>query len=491
MFDLIMGILSNLNWPVIFARLWFGSWESLATVFLSLLIGGGLALWQNFARVKKIIWFDIIMIMPIFLPPIVVGLGLISIWGNNGLVNQGLNFLGLTPIKFLYNGFSVVLAHCYYNIPLVYLAISLKLSNLHPAFEDSAMVMGASRLKILTAVIWPRLRSAVLAVSALVFLYSFTSFALPLVLGGIKHQTLEVYIYRLFTGQLNFASAISLAIGQTAFLFGLVILFLKKMNYFNESYVNPIQLGIGKKNIKLLLSQIALAIFLLAPLSGLIIMGGRGSGFEANFLFLIRSGFLPAFGRSLALAGLSFIFSILIAGFFLFGRRRRAFWPVLWLSVSPVCFGLIWRWLIGQSLLSAFLAFVLISWPFNFFLLSSYYHSRPSFFYDSLKIMGANNWQMIKATVNYLAPALLKIFCLHLVFVLGDVAISGLVTPYGQPTVMLLNYSLIGSYRFGACALGMSLVLAMILILLLAINLFATQAREMKKFLLFHFRAEE
>jgi ABC-type Fe3+ transport system permease subunit len=116
------------------------------------------------------------------------------------------------------------------------------------------------------------------------------------------------------------------------------------------------------------------------------------------------------------------------------------------------------------------LAYIFISLPINFYFLSSYYQSRPKHFYDSLRLMGANNRQIIVALAKYLLPAILKIFSLDLILVAGDIAISGLLAPYGRPTVMLLNYGLAGSYYFGASALGMSLVLVFIFILLIIIN---------------------
>ena len=54
---------------------------------------------------------------PFILPVIVAVLGLILVFGNNGIVNNFLNLIGLGSIK-IYGFWGVILAHVFFNLPL-------------------------------------------------------------------------------------------------------------------------------------------------------------------------------------------------------------------------------------------------------------------------------------------------------------------------------------------------------------------------------------
>jgi thiamine transport system permease protein len=58
------------------------------------------------------------------------------------------------------------------------------------------------------------LRPAIASAASLVFLFTFTSFGIILILGGLEHATIEVEIWRQATGLINFEVAAALALLQ-------------------------------------------------------------------------------------------------------------------------------------------------------------------------------------------------------------------------------------------------------------------------------------
>ena len=88
--------------------------------------------------------------------------------------------------------------------------------------EDQARVLGASRLRVFQQVVLPRLAPSVAAASAIVFLFSFTSFGVVLVLGGPARATLETEIYRYAIVRLDLPTAAALAVVQLAAVVALV-----------------------------------------------------------------------------------------------------------------------------------------------------------------------------------------------------------------------------------------------------------------------------
>jgi len=105
-------------------------------------------------------------------------------------------FRALLPPAWIGTLGAILLAHAFFNIAVVVRVVGGLWAHLDRRYEAAASTLGASPIRVLRTVTWPLLRPAVLAASALVFLFSFTSFGVVLVLGGPTTSTLEVEIYR-------------------------------------------------------------------------------------------------------------------------------------------------------------------------------------------------------------------------------------------------------------------------------------------------------
>ena len=84
----------------------------------------------------------------------------------------------------------------FFNLAVVVRVVGGFWTHLDDRWEQAARTLGAGPVTVWRTVTWPLLRPAVLAASALVFLFTFTSFGVVLVLGGPTTTTLEVEIYR-------------------------------------------------------------------------------------------------------------------------------------------------------------------------------------------------------------------------------------------------------------------------------------------------------
>ncbi len=91
---------------------------------------------------------------------------------------------------------AIVVAHVFFNLAVVIRVVGGFWTHLDDRYEQAARTLGAGPVTVWRTVTWPLLRPAVLAASALVFLFTFTSFGVVLVLGGPTTTTLEVEIYR-------------------------------------------------------------------------------------------------------------------------------------------------------------------------------------------------------------------------------------------------------------------------------------------------------
>lgn len=153
-------------------------------------------------RGKRVL--EAVLTLPFVVPTIVAAIGFLALFGPRGLT--GVN-LSRTP-------WLIVLANVFYNYALVVRLVSSYLSGVGLGLEEAARVLGSSAFRAFWRVTLPVATPAILASSALVFLYTFASFGVPLVLGGGRWNTLEVEVYQLVANQLKISEAGALALIQ-------------------------------------------------------------------------------------------------------------------------------------------------------------------------------------------------------------------------------------------------------------------------------------
>ena len=93
-------------------------------------------------------------------------------------------------------GGAILAAHVFFNIAVVVRTVGALWSRIDPDLHDAGRVLGAREWKVFRTVTLPLLRPAIAAAAAIVFLFTFTSFGVVLILGGFRFATLEVEIYR-------------------------------------------------------------------------------------------------------------------------------------------------------------------------------------------------------------------------------------------------------------------------------------------------------
>ncbi len=164
-------------------------------------------------------------IVPFVLPAITVALGFALLFGRTGYLNRflmGLFELSEPPLPIMYSLTGIVLAHAFYNAPIITRAVHAAWERLDPRYEESARALGASRFYIFKDITLPMLLPGVLSGAALVFIFCFLSFPIVLSVGGGRFSTIEVEIYTRVVTRLD-PQFINYKIGAALALVGLVI----------------------------------------------------------------------------------------------------------------------------------------------------------------------------------------------------------------------------------------------------------------------------
>ena len=141
-----------------------------------------------------------IITVPFILPTIVVGLAFREI----------LPFAGTTA--------AIIVAHVFFNVGLVVRIVGGLWGHLDARLLDVSRTLGIGPARTFARVTLPLLRPALLGAAALVFLFTFTSFGVVLVLGDPSLPTLAVEIYSATVQRLDFPAAAGLALLQFVFV---------------------------------------------------------------------------------------------------------------------------------------------------------------------------------------------------------------------------------------------------------------------------------
>jgi thiamine transport system permease protein len=169
--------------------------------------------------------------LALVMPTTVAAIGIVSVWGRAGWVADVATTLGLPePGGALYGLPGVLLAHVFFNAPLMARIFHAALAGIPDGRWRLAAQLGMGGHEVWRFVEWPAIRRVAPAACGLVFLLCFTSFALVLMLGGgPKASTLEVAIYEAARLDFDLGKAAALSLLQLS-LCALVLLALARVS---------------------------------------------------------------------------------------------------------------------------------------------------------------------------------------------------------------------------------------------------------------------
>src|SRR5438876_5482886 len=129
--------------------------------------------------------FGYLTLIPIISPPLVGVLGFTFIMGRAGTVNVLLDdWFGLArPVNFVYGLHGVLLVETLHLFPMITLNVVDALAKIDPALEEAAESVGARGFTKLVRTTLPLTTPGYVAGALLVFIWTFSDFATPLVLG--------------------------------------------------------------------------------------------------------------------------------------------------------------------------------------------------------------------------------------------------------------------------------------------------------------------
>ena len=159
--------------------LWFTIWQAVASTALTILVAFPAAYVLGRYEFPGRSAVRALVTVPFVLPTVVVALA----------------FLAILPEGLQRGWAAILIAHAFFNVAVVVRVVGTFWARLDPRVSEAAATLGAGPRRRFREVTLPLLAPALSSAAAIVFLFSFTSFGIVLILGGPAYATLETEIY--------------------------------------------------------------------------------------------------------------------------------------------------------------------------------------------------------------------------------------------------------------------------------------------------------
>ncbi|RJE85091.1 molybdate ABC transporter permease subunit [Paenibacillus sp. 1011MAR3C5] len=154
------------------------------------------AWWMSRRSFLGKILLETAFMLPLVLPPTVVGFLLLVLWGRQGILGRTAEWIFSAPV--LFSPWAAVIASIVVAFPLVYQTMKVALDSVDKDLEDAARSAGASEGKVFRYVTLPLTMRAVMTAYILGFARSLGEFGATLMIAGNipgKTQTIPTAIY--------------------------------------------------------------------------------------------------------------------------------------------------------------------------------------------------------------------------------------------------------------------------------------------------------
>ena len=219
--------------PVYLRVMLHTGWISLLTTLLALVLGFPIAYMMTKVKGMAAVLLTACVLLPLWSSVLVRTAAWIVLLRRDGLVNDALQWLGLTrrPLTLLYTEGAVVLAMAHVLLPFLILPIYSALKNIPEDCLRAAAMLGANRRRTFFEVLLPLSRAGVCSGCLMVFLPALGFFVTPALIGSPQQLMIATLVSQQVREMLDwpFAAALvgvlMLAVAALALVFNKAVSF--------------------------------------------------------------------------------------------------------------------------------------------------------------------------------------------------------------------------------------------------------------------------
>lgn len=218
---------------------------ALSSLFAAIL-GAGIAIFLfmlNETTKKEVsVFWNRLFQLPLTIPHLVGGYVIVLLFMQSGFVSRVFKSLGwietIAEFPVVVNdlfGWGIIFTYAWKEAPFIALMIYPVLSRIHRSWRDVARVYGANNWNFVQEIVLPAIVPAWTIATFIVFVFTFSAFEVPFLLGVTYPSTLPVYSYQLYTSgtvaDRPEALAVNIILAALTVLLGLVVYaFSKRWN---------------------------------------------------------------------------------------------------------------------------------------------------------------------------------------------------------------------------------------------------------------------
>lgn len=476
---------------------WFTLWQAVISTLLTLMC----AIPTAFVFTRYQFPFKSVLLtlatLPFVLPTVVVATAFRALIDDNGILNQlamTLFALDRPPIQLERTLTMIFIAHVFYNYPLALRMIYGYWANQSGRIEEAAKLLGARGWRLWIDIRIPIIRPIIWASGLLVFTFTFTSFGVILLLGGLRYATIEVEIYNQAMNLFNLPMAAVLSsVQMVILLFALNVYTRLQRNITTVSLQS--QKAVARKPrtaseyIIVFITIGFMALFLLAPLLALLLQSltdksgftlryfadlgqvGRGSVFNVPPIEAVKNSVIFA---SITTT-LAVMLGVLLAMLLHTQRKNRLIgWldalVMLPLATSAVTLGfgfiigfssppMVWRsewWLIPIS-------HTLVALPFVVRSVLPALRAIPKQIHEAGMMLGVGQWgRWYRLELPLVSKGVVVGAIFAFTVSLGEFGASLFIVRNNMPTISIVIYRFLGRAGTYGQALAMSVILLIV-----------------------------
>lgn len=204
---------------------------SISTI-LSIIIAYVIAYTLNRVDIKFKKFFKLVFVFPMLIPSVSHGLGLINLFGNNGIISRYFDFNIIGPV-------GIIIGSIMYSFPVAFLMLDDGFKYIDNNMYYVSKSLNLNSFQIFKNVTLVYLKKSILSSIFAVFTMIFTDYGVPIAVGG-KFNTLPVFLYKEVIGLLDFSKGTMIAMFLLipAIISFLVDTFVKDYNNENTGNKN-------------------------------------------------------------------------------------------------------------------------------------------------------------------------------------------------------------------------------------------------------------
>ncbi|MCC8411053.1 molybdate ABC transporter permease subunit [Mucilaginibacter sp. UR6-1] len=210
---------------------WLSIKLATVTTLLLLLVGLPLAWWLSKRRTLFRMLAEVLITMPLVLPPSVLGFYLLLAFSPQHGLGKWLHDVFDVQLVFSFPG--LVLASVIYSLPFMAGPVRSALQQLPPSQAQASYTMGKSEWQTFRYVLLPNIKPALLTATILTFAHTLGEFGVVLMIGGNIPGVTRVASVAVYDAveQMDY----SLAANYSLLLFGITFLLLMSVFIYNRA----------------------------------------------------------------------------------------------------------------------------------------------------------------------------------------------------------------------------------------------------------------